>query len=51
MTKTGLLGVGIPPDEQSQRQPDEQNVLQDEFDEQPQGWSWQRGRGAERQDN
>jgi hypothetical protein len=45
------MGVDIPPHEDSQWQPDEQNVLQDEFDKQPQWWGWQRGRGTERQNN
>jgi hypothetical protein len=41
----------IPLHKDSQRQPNEQNVLQDEFDAQPQWWSWQRRRGAERQND
>jgi hypothetical protein len=40
------MGVEIPAYKNSQRQPDEQDVLQDEFDAQPQWWSWQRRRGT-----
>ena len=45
------IGAVIPLDEQSQRQPDEQDMFQNDLDEQPHGWGWQRGRGAEWQDN
>ena len=47
----GIWMHRVPPHEYSQRQPNEQDVFQNDLNEEPRGWSWQRRRGAERQNN
>ena len=43
-----MIGVSIPPHKDSQWEPDEQDVFQNDFNEQPHGRSRQCRRGAER---